>query len=428
MSNQRAIQSYEDFAKRFTLEYDGAIRRGYQIVNKVSVMKPNTEMMENMMNLALLIALQKQSGLHDIINQFGVAIEGYWLGATLNNFPVPIIPSTGAFQNIQTTSAVVTKPGEFPDMREQFPTDNIESFLDLLVVAMQIHLFTIEGVYNTISMYPGFPSVPPAPGILQWVGYEVPNTPPSAPAPVVVEPIEEVPVQDLLQTIPDDNNTVEAVQIVAQETGRNIVDDDGEDAGPQIAAIKAAIPEDVPEFNEQLVATEQPTDVVDTPSEEILCGDTLDYELQLSPNYKVRSLSIDAVFPHKIKNQVGLTTEEIVCNLKTLAVNILEPLRANYPNIRINSAFRGTPSLPGNRVSQHEKGEAVDIQIPGFTPQQYLVVAKWVVENTAFDQIIYEHGNSIWLHISTKRNASNRKVALTMYRGNYESGIKTYYT
>lgn len=184
MSNQRGIQSYQDFAKTFTLEYDNAIRRGFQIVNKVSVLKTNTELMENILNLSQLIALQKQDGLYDIINQFGSAIEGYWIGTTLNNYPVPIIPATPAFQNIQTTSATVTKPGEFPDMQLQYPTDNSEIFLDMLVLAMKIHLFTIEGVYNTISLYPGFPTVPPAPGVLQWIGYEVPDTPPSAPNPI----------------------------------------------------------------------------------------------------------------------------------------------------------------------------------------------------------------------------------------------------
>ena len=188
MSNQRGIESYQDFAKRFTLEYDGLVRRGYQLINKVTVLQTNTDLMENIMNLSLLVALQKQKGTHDIINQIGKAITGYWIGATLNNFPVPIIPATGTFQNIQTTSAVVVKPGDFPDMGVQYPTDSIESFLDLLIIGMKTHLLTLEGVYNTISLYPGFPIIPPAPAILQWVGYEIPETSPSAPSTPTPDP------------------------------------------------------------------------------------------------------------------------------------------------------------------------------------------------------------------------------------------------
>ena len=225
MSNQRGINSHQDFAKTFVLEYDGAIRRGYQIVNKVSVLKTNTELMETLLNLSLLVALQKQKGLHDIINQFGNAITGYWIGTTLNNYPVPIIPATGAFQNIQTTSASVTKPGEFPDMKQQYPTDNIEIFLDMLILAMKTHLFTIEGVYNTISLYPGFPAVPPAPGILQWTGYEVPNTPPKAPA----KPKIDTPVV-ITQQITEATTLEPEQEVIADsatDLGYNVVESTG---------------------------------------------------------------------------------------------------------------------------------------------------------------------------------------------------------
>lgn len=219
MSNQRAISSYQDFAKRLTLEYDGTIRRGYQSINKVSVLKTNVKLMENILNFALLTALQKQKGLHDIINQIGQAVEGYWIGTTLNNFPIPIIPAVGAFMNIQTVTASVSKPGVFPDMKLQYPTDNIESFLDMLILGMKSHLFTIEGTYSTISLYPGFPAVPPLPGVVQWVGYEVPDTPPSAPKP-------DVPDTDTSDTV--SNEVQDAILLdTEQETIANAATDNG---------------------------------------------------------------------------------------------------------------------------------------------------------------------------------------------------------
>jgi hypothetical protein len=47
-------------------------------------------------------------------------------------------------------------------------------FLDRLIMAMQMHLTTVSGLYITISMYPGFPLIPPAPGILTWTGFTIP--------------------------------------------------------------------------------------------------------------------------------------------------------------------------------------------------------------------------------------------------------------
>ena len=193
MEYQPGVKSIEDFAKYFTLQYDMLIRRSYQTMNQVMIQESNTDLMEKMMILAGQMALQKQEGLYDIINRYGKAIKMYWLGATLYQFPVPIIPAVGSYQNIFTTSAYVTNPGEFPDMREQFPTNNSKSFIDILSLAIQIHLLTVEGIYNTVSLYPGFPTVPPAPGFLPWKGFTIQSSSSStnvatAPTPEIVEP------------------------------------------------------------------------------------------------------------------------------------------------------------------------------------------------------------------------------------------------
>jgi hypothetical protein len=119
--------------------------------------------------------LQVREGQHDIINGIGRAIVQYWLGATLNQFPIPIIPAVGAIQNIVTTSAQVTYPGEFPDFGVQVPTNNIEFFLNQVINGMRVHLISIKGYYNTISLYPGAPPPPPAPGFLEWQGYQIPS-------------------------------------------------------------------------------------------------------------------------------------------------------------------------------------------------------------------------------------------------------------
>lgn len=431
MSNQGGISSYQDWAKFLVIQYDMTMRMGFQVGNNVSIQKGNTELMQMQVEVACLIALQKQKGLHTFINDIGKGVVGYWTGATLNQFPTPIIPAVGSFMNIATTSALVTKPGVFPDMGTQSPIMDSGIFLDILISAMMIHLTTLEGVYYTLSLYP---SIPPmvAPGILSWVGYQVPPNSPSAPKVVTPTPVQQEPtVEEILQTIPDDNNTVDGSREVVASTGIHVLNDEGQKASPQIESVKSQLPADKPEFEEITTAQEQEVEENVKESTNVICnggGNTnVDYTADLTQNYKVRSLSIDPIFKHKIRAQHGLSTDDIVCNLKNTASNLLEPIRAQYPRVRVNSAFRGTPSIVG-KVSQHEIGEAVDIQVPGFTPSQYLDLAKWIAENTSFDQLIFEHGNSIWLHISTKRNGGNRKQKLTMYKGKYESGIKSYYS
>lgn len=156
------------------------------------------------------------------------------------------------------------------------------------------------------------------------------------------------------------------------------------------------------------------------------CGDitSVDYSYRLSPNFSLAQLSIACTFPHQIRAQHGYTDLQIVCHLKSLANNILEPLRAQYPGFKINSGFRGNTG----GTSQHERGMAVDIQWPGKSGAEYLKRAQWVRDNLPFDQLIMEHGNSVWLHISFDPYKSQRYQVLTMKNGSYESGLRQYYS
>ena len=153
---------------------------------------------------------------------------------------------------------------------------------------------------------------------------------------------------------------------------------------------------------------------------------TVDYSYRLSENFTLRDLSINAVFPHSIRAQVGLSVSDIVCNLKNLAVNILEPLKAKYPNIRINSGFR-----VGNGSSQHNKGQAVDIQIPGASAATYTEMATWIAKNLPFDQFILEHGKAVWLHLSYNPSLTNQRGQKLTYwpsgSPQYKPGLKNYY-
>lgn len=149
----------------------------------------------------------------------------------------------------------------------------------------------------------------------------------------------------------------------------------------------------------------------------------LDYNTRLSPNYTIGSLSINALFSHRIVAQRGLQIQDIVCNLEALALNIIEPVRKQFGSFRINSGFR-----TGASKSQHNIGQAVDIQEPTWSHAKMLEIANWMAQNLPVDQLIFEHGNSIWIHASFDRNKSKQRGQLmTMIRGGYQSGLKLYY-
>jgi hypothetical protein len=162
----------------------------------------------------------------------------------------------------------------------------------------------------------------------------------------------------------------------------------------------------------------------------VACGnyatDPIDYNQQLSKNFTIKSLSVGALFSHNIVAQNSLSVGDIICNLKGVAENILEPLNSKYPGLRINSGFR-----KGTSTSQHNKGMAVDVQWPGLTPAGYTPIAQWIRDNLPFDQLIFEHGNNIWLHISYNRvTATQRNALLTYYpkvSPQYKPGLTNHY-
>lgn len=165
---------------------------------------------------------------------------------------------------------------------------------------------------------------------------------------------------------------------------------------------------------------ENKTKPVEPPPQEI--GDRVDYNLQISPSFRLGDFSKFCIFSHDIVAQHGLKTSDITRNLQSLAVNCAEVIASEFPGVRINSGFR-----KGSGRSQHERGMACDMQWPGLATQEYLRRAKWIAENVNFDQLLFEHGNSIWIHVSFNRNGTNRKQVLTMYRGKFEPGLKLYY-
>lgn len=151
----------------------------------------------------------------------------------------------------------------------------------------------------------------------------------------------------------------------------------------------------------------------------------LDYNILLSPNFQLKQLSISAVFPHTIKAQHGLTQQDIVCNLKALCENVLEPLWAQYSGFRINSAVRSPAS-----VSHHTFGYAADLQWSNFGRDDYFAAAQWVSENLQITQILLEYSSTsgrLWLHVSYNANEirapGHPRRVMTMHNNKYSQGL-----
>lgn len=113
---------------------------------------------------------------------------------------------------------------------------------------------------------------------------------------------------------------------------------------------------------------------------------------------------------------------EQLAAMKLLAVNVFEPLRdlVGRPII-ISSMFRSEKYnylIGGARNSQHCKGEAMDIKLPGQNKSLFEII----LNQLPFDQLIWEYGTDkepAWVHVSYK-STGNRKQVLraVMINGN----------
>ena len=90
----------------------------------------------------------------------------------MSPFPPPMIPAPGSIKNIVTTTGIVLKPGNWTSTKVP-PNNNPEQFLNSFINSAKIHLTTVSGIYSVIAQYP--PPAPPAPGIVNWTGYKVPD-------------------------------------------------------------------------------------------------------------------------------------------------------------------------------------------------------------------------------------------------------------
>jgi zinc D-Ala-D-Ala carboxypeptidase len=124
--------------------------------------------------------------------------------------------------------------------------------------------------------------------------------------------------------------------------------------------------------------------------------------------------------------------DDHISNMQALAENVLQKVRDHYgKGVKVNSGFRHpdvNAKVGGSKTSDHCKGMAADIEIPGVANAD---LAEWIVENCEFRQVILEFytpgiPDSGWVHVSYNPD-DNKKQVLTAMKENgktvYKSGL-----
>ena len=109
------------------------------------------------------------------------------------------------------------------------------------------------------------------------------------------------------------------------------------------------------------------------------------------------------------QNIDNTATDDIVANLRTLAEKVLQPVREHYGRgVKVNSGYRSMAvnaavgGVQGAKPSDHTRGMAADIEIPGLPNAE---LAQWIQDNLEFTQVILEFytpgiPDSGWVHVS----------------------------
>jgi putative chitinase len=136
---------------------------------------------------------------------------------------------------------------------------------------------------------------------------------------------------------------------------------------------------------------------------------------QLTPHFTLAEMIVSPT-----AKRLGLPntpTPAHIENMRYCCEKILEPVRAKFGPVQVNSSYRApavNKAVGGSATSQHVNGQAIDFEVPGVDNKK---VADWIGDNLEFDQVILEFytsgdKNSGWVHASIKKEGGNRKQRL----------------
>jgi len=149
--------------------------------------------------------------------------------------------------------------------------------------------------------------------------------------------------------------------------------------------------------------------------------------MQLSANFTLSEMvKSETALRYDMDNTPGDSEIE---NLKVLCEKVLQPVREHYgKGVKVNSGFRHpevNAKVGGSKTSDHCKGQAADIEIPGVANAD---LAEWIKNNLDFTQLILEFytpgvPDSGWVHVSYD-SANLKKQVMTAMKENGKTVYK----
>jgi len=138
--------------------------------------------------------------------------------------------------------------------------------------------------------------------------------------------------------------------------------------------------------------------------------------MNLTKNFTLEEMiKSETALRHGMDNTPG---ENEIGNLKLLCEKVLQPVRDHFgKGVKVNSGFRHpdvNAKVGGSRTSDHTRGQASDIEIPGVPNAE---LAEWIRDNLEYRQLILEFytpgvPDSGWVHVSYVAE-DNKKEVLT---------------
>lgn len=137
--------------------------------------------------------------------------------------------------------------------------------------------------------------------------------------------------------------------------------------------------------------------------------------MQLTQHFTLEELTRSTIA--KQRGIDNTPAPDIVENLQALCRNVLEPARLRFgAPIYITSGYRCpqlNKTVGGKPTSQHQYGEAADLQVKGVANLRRLYN---ILDNISHDQLLYEsNGKTQWIHVSF-RHVGNRNQSIDNYK------------
>lgn len=124
----------------------------------------------------------------------------------------------------------------------------------------------------------------------------------------------------------------------------------------------------------------------------------------LSPHFTLAELTVSQTASRKGLDNTPPAA--VISALRGLCVNLLEPIRTGLGKpVVVTSGYRSPAvnrACGGSKTSQHVLGQAADFTVPDMSNME---LARWIRDHCQYDQLIYEFGESGWIHASWRQGA-----------------------